>query len=45
MKSPKFNRLTDDTDERSSPRLQLEFILNCDIKYRFGPDTESEAED
>lgn len=45
MKSPKFNHLTDGTDKRSSPRLQLDFILNYDIKYRFGRDTESEAED
>ena len=45
MKSPKFNHLTDGTDERSSPCFTLDFILNCDNKYRFGPGTESEAED
>lgn len=45
MKSPKFNHLTDGTEKRSSPRLRLYFILNYDIKYRFGRDAESEAED
>lgn len=45
MKSYKFNHLTDGTDERSSPCLTLDFILNYDIKCHFGRDTESEAED
>lgn len=45
MKSRKFSYLTNGTGGRSSPRLKLNFILNDDIKYRFGLDTESEAED
>ena len=41
----KFNHLTDLTDQRSSPSFQLDFLLDWDIKYRFGRDTESRAED
>ena len=37
--------MTNGTGGCSSPRLKLDFILNDDIKYRFGLDPESVAED